>query len=268
MATYEEVVQDRKKYLERKAERFNTFSIHAKESAENHMNKSDQAVSGIPMGQPILIGHHSQRRHEKALERSHAHAFKALDEDKRAEKWKNRSENAKNLLDKMESSKPYMLHKINDAEKDIRLWERRIEKSGIFIRLYDAGKLTDLISSACGFSPSAIESARNDNERGKRELAQAQEKLEFWKKKLDSIGGLFDVSTLKKGDIIHTTYGNFPVVRINKKTITVSDWLKCGPTSKFNIPFSIILGKVESEKVVMPGYVSPTQYAYGVIPNV
>lgn len=242
--TYDEVVQQRRASLERKAERFKTFSDHAHESSVQHMETSDRIVACIPFGQPILVGHHSQRRHERALERSWNHADKAFSEQKRADKWERRAERAENLLDRMENSKPYASNKIEEAERDIRLWERRIKKSDLFIRLHEAGKLTDFIASACGFSPSAIESAKNDNERAKRELPQAIEKRDYWKKKLQDLGGLFDASTLKKGDMINTTLGTFPVKSVNKKSVTVTHWLPNVPESKMKIPFSCILGKV------------------------
>ena len=243
MASYADVVEERKQALERKSEQFSTFAEHAETRAEDHWKKSD--LSFIPFGQPILMGHHSQRRHENAIKRSNAHSRKSIEESKKAQMWDRRANTAETLIQKMEESKPYMNGKMEEAEKDIRLWQRRIEKSDIFIRLYNEGKLTDLIASACGFSPSAIESARQDNERAKRELPQAIEKRDYWKAKLESIGGLFDPSTIKKGDFIKTTYGTFPVKSVNRKTVTVSNWLKDVPTSKMSLPFCVILEKVD-----------------------
>jgi len=243
MTTYAEVAQERKELLERKSVRFSTFAEHAQERSEEHWKKSD--LSFIPMGQPILMGHHSQRAHENAIERSNNHSRKSIEEDEKARKWSHRADHAETLLTKMEESKPYMSGKIADAEKDIRLWERRIEKSGIFIKIYeDKGRVPDLIASACGFSPDAIESARQDNERAKSELPQAQEKRDYWRAKLDAIGGVFDISTLKKGDVIKTTHGVFPVKSVNKKTVTVSPWMPGVPDSKMSLPACVVLAKV------------------------
>lgn len=243
MISYAEVVQQRKDALERKSERFSTFAHNAEQSAGDHLKKSD--LSFIPMGQPILMGHHSQRKHERAIERSNAHSQKSIDESKRAQKWDHRAKTAETLLTKMEESKPYMAGKMEEAEKDMRLWSRRIEKSDIFIRIYeDKGVVPDLLASACGFSPSAIESARQDNSRAKIELAQAQEKRDYWKNKLDSLGGVFDISTLKKGDTVKTTHGVFPVKSINKKTVTVTNWLLGVPDSKMSLPAVCIIEKV------------------------
>ena len=243
MTSYAEVVEQRKALLERKSEKFSTFAQHAEERSEEHWKKSD--LSFIPMGQPILMGHHSQRSHERAIERSNAHSMKSIEESKKAHKWDHRAKTAETLLQKMEESKPYMAGKMAEAEADMRLWQRRIEKSDIFIRVFtDKGVVPDLIASACGFTPSAIESARQDNARAKIELSQAQEKRDYWKAKLDSMGGIFDISTLKKGDTVKTIHGVFKVKSVNKKTVTVMEWLQGIPDSKMNIPAVNIIERV------------------------
>lgn len=40
-----------------------------KREAAGAFQRASDLISGIPPGQPVLIGHHSQRRHERALER-------------------------------------------------------------------------------------------------------------------------------------------------------------------------------------------------------
>lgn len=40
---------------------------------------SEDAVAGIPFGQPVLVGHHSQRRHERAIRRSRAKLGQAVE---------------------------------------------------------------------------------------------------------------------------------------------------------------------------------------------
>ena len=243
MMSYADVVEERRRKLGRKSERFSTFAQHAEERSEEHWKKAD--LSFIPMGQPILMGHHSQKGHERAIERSRTHTMKSIEEEERARKWDHRAKTAETLLNKMEESKPYMSGKMEQAEADIRLWERRIEKSDIFIRIFeDKGTVPDLIASACGFTPSSIESVKQDNARAKVELVQAQEKRDYWKAKLDSLGGVFDISTLKRGDIIKTIHGVFPVKSVNKKTVTVTNWLQGVQDSKMNLPAVCILEKV------------------------
>jgi hypothetical protein len=47
--------------------------------AEAARRDSREATAGIPFGQPILAGHHSQRRHERALERADTKMRKAAE---------------------------------------------------------------------------------------------------------------------------------------------------------------------------------------------
>jgi len=52
---------------ERRRERFAELAEKAQGQAESRFRTAGQAVDGIPMGQPILVGHHSERRHRAAL---------------------------------------------------------------------------------------------------------------------------------------------------------------------------------------------------------
>ena len=60
-------------YEERKQariDRYHELSAKNRTRAQGRFKASDDAVAGIPAGQPILVGHHSERRHRRALERS------------------------------------------------------------------------------------------------------------------------------------------------------------------------------------------------------
>lgn len=54
---------------------------------------SCKIVEMIPMGQPILVGHHSERGHRRALARSEAHMRKNIELTERAEALESRSDN-------------------------------------------------------------------------------------------------------------------------------------------------------------------------------
>lgn len=77
MNSYELKLAERKARLEAAAERA------AAESNAAHKRSRD-LVAGIPMGQPILVGHHSEKRHRKALDKSWDALGKAVEADKRA----------------------------------------------------------------------------------------------------------------------------------------------------------------------------------------
>ncbi len=62
MNSYEWKQQARKERLERAADR-------ARSDSDRSLAAAHKAVAGIPFGQPILVGRHSERRHRRALQR-------------------------------------------------------------------------------------------------------------------------------------------------------------------------------------------------------
>lgn len=63
MSLYEEKKQARKARLEARIARLDAFA------KGKDLSLYGEEKSGIPMGQPILVGHHSEKRHRKHLER-------------------------------------------------------------------------------------------------------------------------------------------------------------------------------------------------------
>ncbi len=77
VTAYEERIEQRRARLEHAAAR-------EREKARESFEASDRAVEGIPLGQPILVGHHSERRHRRALERAQSRATKGVEHSARA----------------------------------------------------------------------------------------------------------------------------------------------------------------------------------------
>lgn len=71
--------------------RFAGYSDNANKRAYDAMRASERAVEGIPLGQPIMVGHHSEKRHRKALERAQNAASKAVQEYRNKEYWSERA---------------------------------------------------------------------------------------------------------------------------------------------------------------------------------
>ena len=64
------------------------------------LRQADAAIEGIPPGQPILVGHHSERRHRRALERHDNALFKGLDHQKMAQRHRERAGGIEDQLDR------------------------------------------------------------------------------------------------------------------------------------------------------------------------
>ena len=72
---------------EEKRERYGARADKARVNADALDRQASAAVDGIPMGQPVLVGHHSEKRHRAALRRCQDKTRKALDEHKKSEHY-------------------------------------------------------------------------------------------------------------------------------------------------------------------------------------
>ena len=116
---YERKQEERRERLLDRADKARTQSSQAYE-------RSNDAVSGIPMGQPILVGHHSERRHRRALERSH----NAMDESVALSKKADELERRANSVGKggVSSDDPDAIDKLQAKLDKITEWHGVMKK--------------------------------------------------------------------------------------------------------------------------------------------
>lgn len=79
---------------QRRIERMRALAAKAREMSERYNHASDSISNGIPFGQPILIGHHSEKRHRRMLDRMHRYNDKAIEEYRKAQYYDRRAANA------------------------------------------------------------------------------------------------------------------------------------------------------------------------------
>lgn len=125
------------------SEAFDTLQTHGEERAELHSGRaarensrsddayraSNDAVRGIEPGQPILRGHHSQRRHERDLERSHTQMSASVAHTHRAERFAGRAAEVERRTRSRENP-VVMGRRIERLEADQRTLERRLKGAG------------------------------------------------------------------------------------------------------------------------------------------
>ena len=84
----ETVLAERRDHLsERKdhrAEQYEDLAQKHRQQSDAHYQASHQAGEDIPMGQPILAGHHSEKRHRRAIDRINGNMRKSIEHDKTA----------------------------------------------------------------------------------------------------------------------------------------------------------------------------------------
>lgn len=112
---------------EQRAERFAEYSENRAKDSEQ-ARRSVEAISGaIPFGQPILTGHHSERRHRRDIERIGAGMNKSAKMWETSEYWKRRAAAAVNHAAYKERP-DVRARRIKGLESDHRRVLRRLEE--------------------------------------------------------------------------------------------------------------------------------------------
>ncbi len=110
-------------------ERFEGYAESATERSAQHHAVADQSVASIPFGQPILVGHHSERRHHRAIERMEHHMQAALDAYYKSERWKERLAAAQ--VRKEQSENPGTVkRRIAKLEKELAVHQALLSPAG------------------------------------------------------------------------------------------------------------------------------------------
>lgn len=202
--SYAEQVESTLLRKEARIERFEGYSENAEARAESASRRADSIASMIPMGQPILLSHHSERRHRRDLDRIGSGMRKSIEESKKSEYCAHKSDSLGYQVARASESRAYIGNRVEEAIKQLAELNRWAEES------LSNGNQLDL----------------------HQRIARATEKLEFWRGRLKELetkiiedgGKVASPETIRVGDLVYF-HGWLPVVRVNKKTVTVSHWL-------------------------------------------
>lgn len=108
---------DRKAWQARKAERLESAAARQHRLSDEHYEKSNKDRDFLSLGEPIKIGHHSEKRHRKAIENAWEQMGKSVECDRKAKEYAERSETIKDRL----------AYEINlDTPESLDLLEQRI----------------------------------------------------------------------------------------------------------------------------------------------
>jgi len=159
------------------------------EKAENRSNtlseRASDMLSVIPPGQPILIGHHSEKRDRNYREKISTTFRRAREESNKADYYREKAATAKYTAEGKKFTNPkYLMNRIKEGEKNLRYLNRYLE-----------GRYS---VNSPGV-PISEERRKHYNER----IAEEKEKLEFYNKKMKEINpdwnGLKDYQKKNRG---------------------------------------------------------------------
>lgn len=183
--------------LEQRADRYDERA--ARRAAESDARYATVRRIGdmIPMGQPILVGHHSEGRHRRDIERMHSNMTKSVEAQREAERLAERAEGLRREL----------------VGTPLVTLRRRIERLRVEVRDYDR-KLDD-----------AIGGGRRGLLRDLRQRAQEAldlDQAELERRAEEDGVRVWTREDFVKGDEVMDRYGEWqPVIRVNAKTVTV-----------------------------------------------
>lgn len=115
-------------------ERLEAAAARAEAKAERAFRRADlrEEVSGIPLGQPVLIGHHSERRHRRALERADRAMRAGIEASKRAKELASRAAGVG--TGGISSDDPEALNKLRARVAELEARQQRMKDANALIR--------------------------------------------------------------------------------------------------------------------------------------
>jgi len=108
-------------------DRLNARAAKAEQASIDFYNESNKAVEHIPMGQPILVGHHSEKAHRNALQRSWNKMDKSVAESNKAEYYKEKAIAAENN-NAISSDDPEAVQKLKEKIKELEKLQEHMRK--------------------------------------------------------------------------------------------------------------------------------------------
>ncbi len=141
-----------------RVERFREYSANAGRRSNAAYNRQHSMLSGIPFGQPVLVGHHSERCHRNALRRADNLMRKSCEERDKAKYYEDRADSAESN-DAIFSDDPAALIKLREKIADLE--QKQEERKAINKAL--RSKNQDQALAALGHGPEAIAKIKTPN---------------------------------------------------------------------------------------------------------
>lgn len=194
--------------IERKTariEKFEGYSENASARSESAYKKANSVASMIPMGQPVLVGHHSEGRHRRDLRRIDSGMRKSIEESKKSEYYSDKANSLGHQVNQMANNRTYIANRIREGRAELA-------------RLGRQNHLTD--------EPLAQAQLQT-------RISNALERLTVWQEKLRALEDeavakgeqVASPENLKAGDLVYYRGTWYPVVRVNQKSVTIGNWL-------------------------------------------
>lgn len=189
--------------LDARAEQLHTESDRRAEAAR-------RLGDGIPFGQPILVGHHSEARHRRDLARIHAHDAAAWDAQKKAQQAEHRADTARATA--AGPTPRARLRRIERNEAEVRRIGRELDRLDVLAAMSD-----EQLAARYWRRPSAEYRAGLEATRDRLADEIAHDRAQ-----VDAAGvRQYTPADIRKGDRVRYRGCWRVVVRVNRTTVSV-----------------------------------------------
>lgn len=117
--------------IQRKADRYKEWGDKADKKSEEYYDKSRENSDFLSLGEPIKVGHHSERRHRKMIERAQNNATKSCEMGSKAASHRENAERLERRTQTIDLSMPeslvYFKEKLKEARTKHKLLKEKPE---------------------------------------------------------------------------------------------------------------------------------------------
>ena len=108
-------------WAKRKAERYEKYSGNAIAKSNQYWEASQEGRDFLSLGEPIKVGHHSEKRHRALIERNHNRMSKSVEASEKAEEYQSKAEYWKSKENTINLSMPesieFFEYKLEEAKE-------------------------------------------------------------------------------------------------------------------------------------------------------
>lgn len=141
-----------------RAERIQGWANNAEKRSREYWEASQEGKDFLSLGEPIKIGHHSEKRHRALIARNWARMGKSVEEGKKAAEYESRVEYWEKLANKIDLSMP----------ESLEYFEYQLEKATEYHRLMKAGEIPQAHSYSLTYAKKEVNELKKKVETAKK----------------------------------------------------------------------------------------------------
>lgn len=216
--TFEEKMDAKEALAETRSERYETYSENASKRSDKLLKTASDMADIIPLGQPILVGHHSEGRDRRYRSRIQSKFEKGFKESDKADYFSRKSKAASEFKDRTFNLST-TLRRLDKLRASIRSIDRRDDTHIVSADLDKLRFQKGLQDERCEYI------SREFLQYDQALVDKILEEVEYWERIVDihKADGMkvFSPGDFQKGDIIMVRGTLAKISRVNPKTLSV-----------------------------------------------